>query len=177
VALVIESLIYLALHLWSTRRLFREALAEIQAGRWTPPPNPPVILARHKSGRAIRLLQWFSALPILIALTVGAQGQTKDAILIIAFWSVIFISAITLFDREKIKAVRKAGLWPQLGETPTTDHVKNLAQAGEMLLAIKLYRQIHPASLLDAKAAVEKLAVANPTAVKPAQQNSTDPNL
>lgn len=38
VVFVIESLIYLALHLWSTRRLFTEALAEIQSGRWTPQP-------------------------------------------------------------------------------------------------------------------------------------------
>jgi hypothetical protein len=40
VALVIEGLIYLALHLGSTRRLYREALAEIQSGRWTPPTPP-----------------------------------------------------------------------------------------------------------------------------------------
>ncbi len=32
-----ESLIHLALYLWATRRMYRKALAEIEAGRWTPP--------------------------------------------------------------------------------------------------------------------------------------------
>jgi ribosomal protein L7/L12 len=61
-------------------------------------------------------------------------------------------------SRVQIQRARERGLWPQLGELPTLEHVKRLAQAGEKIMAIKLYRQMHGASLADAKAAVEKLA-------------------
>ena len=67
-------------------------------------------------------------------------------------------SALQSHSRRQIKQARAKGLWPQLSDFPTLDHVKRLAQASEMILAVKLYRQIHHVSLADAKAAVEKLA-------------------
>jgi hypothetical protein len=44
------------------------------------------------------------------------------------------------------------------GQIPTEEAVKRLAKAGEMILAIKMYRQIHNVGVAQAKDAVEKLA-------------------
>jgi hypothetical protein len=71
--------------------------------------------------------------------------------------AIILIFALQRYSRQRIQQARTKGLWPQLGELPTLDHVKGLAQAGEKILALKLYRQIHHVSLMDAKTAVEKL--------------------
>jgi Tfp pilus assembly protein PilF len=60
--------------------------------------------------------------------------------------------------RWEIRHARERGLWPPLGEDPTLEHVKRMVQAGETIMAVKLYRQIHGGSFADAKAAVEKLA-------------------
>jgi hypothetical protein len=43
-------------------------------------------------------------------------------------------------------------------KTPTEEDVKRLAKAGEMVLAIKMYREIHNVGVKCAKEAVEKLA-------------------
>jgi ribosomal protein L7/L12 len=74
------------------------------------------------------------------------------------FLAILLIATFQLSSRRQIQQARENGLWPQPGEVPTLEHVKGLAQAGEKILAIKLYRQIHPVSLVEAKAAVEKLA-------------------
>jgi hypothetical protein len=70
------------------------------------------------------------------------------------------ITIVVLRRREarRIARARKKGLWPPEDEPPTMEHVKRLAQAKDINLAIKLYRQIHRGSLAKAKKAVEKLA-------------------
>jgi predicted Ser/Thr protein kinase len=62
-------------------------------------------------------------------------------------------------SRWEIRLARERGLWPPLGEQPSLEHVKRMAQAGEKFMAINLHREIHGVSLVDAKAAVEKLSV------------------
>ena len=91
----------------------------------------------------------------------------------------ILIVALHLHSHQMIQQAREKGLWPPLGEVPTLDQVSRLAQAGEMILAIKLYRQIHPVSLGNAKAAVDRLRnrlalapdAATPPATKPARDS------
>jgi serine/threonine protein kinase len=58
---------------------------------------------------------------------------------------------------REIRLARERGLWPPLGEQPSLEHVKRMVQAGETIMAIKLYRELQDASFPDAKAAVEKL--------------------
>jgi hypothetical protein len=60
--------------------------------------------------------------------------------------------------RREIQLARERGLWPPLGEQPTLEYVKRMAQAGEKIMAIKLYHQLHNVSCKDARAAVDKLA-------------------
>jgi len=60
--------------------------------------------------------------------------------------------------RQKAEHVRLRGLLPSPGQVPTDEDVRRLAQAGEKIAAIKLYRQIHHGGLKEAKEAVEKLA-------------------
>jgi serine/threonine protein kinase len=60
--------------------------------------------------------------------------------------------------RWEIRHARERGLWPPLGEGPTLEHVKRMVQAGETIMAIKLYRELQGASYSEAKAAVTKLA-------------------
>ncbi len=59
---------------------------------------------------------------------------------------------------REIRLARDRGLWPPLGEQPSFEHVKRMVQAGEKILAGKLYREIHSASYAESKAAVERLA-------------------
>jgi serine/threonine protein kinase len=59
---------------------------------------------------------------------------------------------------REIRLARERGLWPPLGEQPSLEHVKRMLQAGETIMAIKLYREIHGVSLAVAKAVVDNLA-------------------
>ena len=71
----------------------------------------------------------------------------------------VFLWAIaSLYSHQQVQQARSRGLWPKPGQIPTMEDVKRLAQAGEKILAIKLYRQIHHVGLAEAKDAVEKLA-------------------
>jgi predicted Ser/Thr protein kinase len=153
--LVGESLISMAFTLWATRRLYRAVWVEIAAGRWTPPrmaqPFP----------MAIKVVSGLLALSLACAVLAGMQGERdQHYATLIAYVSlaIILIFALQRYSRQRIQQAREKGLWPQVGEVPTLEHVKGLAQAGEKILAIKLYRQIHRVSLPEAKAAVEKLA-------------------
>ncbi len=60
--------------------------------------------------------------------------------------------------RQKAEHIRLQGLLPNPGQVPTDEDVKRLAQAGEKIMAIKIYRKIHGGGLKEAKDAVEKLA-------------------
>ena len=60
--------------------------------------------------------------------------------------------------RQKAEHIRLQGLLPSPGQVPTDEDVKRLAEAGEKISAIKIYRQIHGGGLKEAKEAVENLA-------------------
>jgi hypothetical protein len=153
--LVIETLIYQAFGLWATRRLYHAARLEIAAGRWTPPRVAP----RFPTG--IKVLFGLLALSLVCAGLAGIRGERNlDYAMLIVNLSlaIILICALQLHSLQRIQQARERGLWPKLGEVPTLEQVKGLAQAGEKVLAIKLYRQIERTSVSDAKAAVEKLA-------------------
>jgi hypothetical protein len=108
---------------------------------------------------------------VLLAIVVGVLVERKQLpdwleqmLLIVA---IVFGYVLMHHSRQQIQRARAKGLWPQLGELPTLEHVKRLAQAGEKILAMKLYRQIHGVSLVDAKAVVEKLAGEAKSSVEP----------
>jgi tRNA A-37 threonylcarbamoyl transferase component Bud32 len=108
---------------------------------------------------------------VLLAVVVGVLVERKQLpdwleqmLLIVA---IVFGYVLMHHSRQQIQRARAKGLWPQLGELPTLEHVKRLAQAGEKILAMKLYRQIHGVSLVDAKAVVEKLAGEAKSSVEP----------
>jgi len=147
-----ESLLYMAASSWATRRLYRAAWIEIAAGRWTPPKATP-----KRFPLAIKAL--FALVLITLPIgVVGLRGDPLSILLLVLSLGTILVVVLQLHSRQQIQQARAKGLWPQLGEPPTLEHVKRLAQAGENILAFKLYRQIHGGSLADAKAAVEKLA-------------------
>ena len=152
VVISIETTIYIAFSFWANRRLHRAAWAEIESGRWTPPTVAPKRFFTASSDMisvAVFLLAVYAAY---------LAGQFVPLLGGLLFLAILLIATFQLSSRRQIHQARENGLWPQPGEVPTLEHVKGLAQAGERILAIKLYRQIHPVSLVEAKAAVEKLA-------------------
>ena len=136
----------------SLRNTFAAGRAEIAAGRWTPPQRK---LSRFPL--ALKVLFTVSLIPLGLAVYQGTHGDPRGMLLLVFTTGTLLGGAVSLHSRQEIQRARDAGLWPSLGEMPTPDHVRRLAQAGEMILAIKLYRQIHPVSLRDAKAIVEKM--------------------
>ena len=56
----------------------------------------------------------------------------------------------------KLDALRWRGLYPREGEGSDED-VKRLVQAGEMLLAIRLHKQLHAVSLQETKRALDAM--------------------
>jgi predicted Ser/Thr protein kinase len=150
----LESALYAVAAWWLMRKTYREGWAEIESGRWTPPPLP---LPSQRFPTSIKFLIWFSFVPLAIATLAWAERGAALGILI--SWTIILGSAFSFQSRQQIREARARGLWPALGELPTLDHVQRLAQAGEKILAIRLYRQIHHVSLADGKAAVEKLGL------------------
>jgi serine/threonine protein kinase len=107
----------------------------------------------------IKLLAVASAVTVL-ALFAGffahAAEMTTVPIVAVGF-CVMFVVAVKSFGQKQIRRAREIGLWPASGEIPTLEHVKRLAAAGESILAIRLYRQMHPVSLAEAHAVVEKM--------------------
>lgn len=83
----------------------------------------------------------------------------------------VFFAIIWLFLRSRqneLIQVRKEGLLPPEGVKPNQEHVKRLAKAGKIVLAIKTYRELNPrVGLAEAKEAVEAMAADQPIPVKP----------
>jgi len=123
-------------------------------------PRPP---AEPGMGK-IALTRYPALITVLVLLAVGVgvldeRKQIPDWLeQLLLTIGIVSATVFVLRSRQQIQQARDRGLWPQLGELPTHDHVKRMVNAGEKILAIKLYRQMHGASLEDAKAAVEKLA-------------------
>jgi hypothetical protein len=109
---------------------------------------------------AIQVLFWLTLVPLVLTANAALHANRTEALLIILGWTALLAGVLHLHSRHKIQQMREKGLWPQPGEPPTLEHVKRLAQAGEKIMAVKLYREINGASLMDAKVAVEKLSAA-----------------
>jgi ribosomal protein L7/L12 len=60
-------------------------------------------------------------------------------------------------SRSRVRRARAQGLYPSNPSTATTEDLRRLAEAGQKILAIKLYRQIHRVGLKEAKETVEAL--------------------
>ena len=84
----------------------------------------------------------------------GNSIAIKVGFVVVAFT----LLACALYRGSQMQRARSRELLPKPGEIPTDEHVKRLVEAGEKIMAIKLYRQMHRTGLADAKAAVEKLA-------------------
>ncbi|MBC9250775.1 hypothetical protein A9179_10850 [Pseudomonas alcaligenes] len=78
-------------------------------------------------------------------------------ILIYAAIGLALFIIVRTYTSMKIQSLRAKGLYPEPGQA-TMQHVVNLVSAGNKPFAIKVYREIHGASLKQAKEAVEKLA-------------------
>jgi serine/threonine protein kinase len=153
--LLAETLLYIAFGVWLVKRFSREAWTEIDAGRWTPPSRPP---ARFPT--ALKVLCGLILLSLAGALgsvCLGIKDVLEGLLWMAGCLGIILVSCLQIHSHQQIQLARQRGLWPLLGEPPTLEYVRRLAQAGEKILAIKLYRTIHSVDLLDAKAAVEKL--------------------
>jgi tRNA A-37 threonylcarbamoyl transferase component Bud32/tetratricopeptide (TPR) repeat protein len=141
----------------------------------TTPPNAAHVAAPAEWGLghlrfpfAIKVLALFFA-ALWLLLMVGVYDHEVSAfsfLFITASMGVILWVALELHSRQEIRQAQKRGLWPVLGEVPSLNHVRRLAQAGEYVLAIKLYRRMHPASLAEAGAIVGKLAASSGVAPK-----------
>jgi len=79
-------------------------------------------------------------------------------IILIGLLLVIVLSATAaLVSRQQTKSARRRNLLPEPGEIPTVEHVKRLADAGQKIPAIKMYREIYRVGLKEAKEAVDKM--------------------
>jgi serine/threonine protein kinase len=141
------------------------------------PAAQPVALemAPRPRTRLVTLIKVLSAF-LLVGLAVGLLGakSQSDRIWLLLAAGTVVASIRSLYSRQRIQQARQQGLWPQLGEMATLEHVRRLAQAGEKILAIKLYRQIQRVDLLDAKAAVEQM-LGGPTPFPHAQAPPPSP--
>jgi len=117
---------------------------------------------------AIKFLLAFSIIPLVVAIAAGLRGDQKGMFWILGMLGILFVSIFQIYTRHQVQKAREKGLWPQLGELPTLEDVKRLAQGGEKILAIRLYRQILNVSLEDAEAAVRKLAGPTTTPIEKA---------
>jgi tetratricopeptide (TPR) repeat protein len=123
---------------------------------------------------------WVVLFAVEMVLTLGLGAfllQIVPAVGFVWILAVFLVASYQLNSRKEIQRARESGMWPQLGEVPALEHVKRLAQAGKKVLAIKLYRQMHGASLADAKAAVEKLTVQSAPPRDPKAQPPAAPPL
>lgn len=84
----------------------------------------------------------------------------SETVLIVADLGVIGWAVARLTQRREVERARRLGLYPSVSRTPTLQDVQRLANAGEKILAIKLYREIHRVDLKTAKEAVERLVQA-----------------
>ncbi len=165
------TLLFMVFTIWTTRRLYREAWVEIEAGRWMP---PQVLLFRIPTIFWVLLVLGF--ITVVFAVVGRFEFKAGAFVGILLGLGFLFSVLLKLHARRQLQQYwslqiqqgQAKGLWPQSGEHPTLEHVKRLAQAGEKNLAIKLYHQVQNISCEDARAAVEKLANEAKSAVKPA---------
>jgi len=83
---------------------------------------------------------------------------SKATIALIAFAAiaVFLILAAVAASKSRVGALRARGIYPEEGKE-TDDHVLRLLRAGEKIMAIRCYRELHHVGLKEAKDAVELL--------------------
>ena len=69
---------------------------------------------------------------------------------------VLLVAVITLTARLRVAAARRSGLLPPPGHSTMAD-VERFASMGELVWAIRCYREIHSCGLAEAKSAVDRL--------------------
>jgi serine/threonine protein kinase len=171
-----------------------EVRTSVETVRGSPPqlspvhPRPPAVelpIAPPQAGKsegvprfplALKVLAATSALTVAVAIVcyLTHAADITTVLIIGAALGLTFAPANQFHAQKQIRRARELGLWPALGEVPTIEHVNRLAQAGEMILAIKLCRQMG-AGLAEAKAIAEKFraseqlqsAQATPTGATP----------
>jgi ribosomal protein L7/L12 len=72
----------------------------------------------------------------------------------------MFIAGFIFVSQRSLIGARRSGLLPKVGQATMAD-VERLVRAGERILAIRCYREIHKCSLQDAKRAVDDLTPTN----------------
>jgi serine/threonine protein kinase/ribosomal protein L7/L12 len=133
----------------------RKAMEKLTLGS-TPPTAPAkgqVALTRFPYSDMFSVALFLAALAAVFHMA----GWLVPVLGTLLLGGILLVAIRQLASRLQIQKSREKGLWPQLGELPTLEHVQRLAQKGEKILAVKLYRQIHHVSKADAKAAVKKL--------------------
>ena len=77
-------------------------------------------------------------------------------ILIYAVIGLSIAAMITAYNAMRTRHLRLKGLYPESGQA-TMQHVESLIRTGNKTLAIRAYREVHGASLKQAKEAIEKI--------------------
>jgi hypothetical protein len=159
-ALLGATLVYIIFATWVSERFYGAAWVEIAAGRWTPQKRRPNRLASwsHEIKAGVTALVLLGLMSWGAAVCFGSDSYVSAGVVLVAALGVFLSFGQSLYARWAVRRARVQGLWPALGEIPTVEHVKRLAQKGEKRLAVKLYRQICPVSLKNAKELVEGLA-------------------
>ena len=195
--------LYYFLAFRTLKRAFAEGRAEIEAGRWTP---PPVAQPMVQGLRTLAKQKWYQMgkrgwLGVLLcsngffgSLVAGYEAGTAEhqnswlswlfdlGFLALACGFVVWGRAAwrrKKLSAREIRLARERGLWPPLGEQPSFEHVRRMVQAGEAIMAIRVYRELQPASFAEAKAAVELLATrkAEPSLVTTPPPVAAKPDL
>ena len=116
---------------WIYRWLWRKLRVDKQPPRaQTGIPRFPLML---------KVLAVTSVITVVVAIVCYfAHAADITTVLIVGVaLGVIFQVANQAHAQQQIRRARELDLWPALGEVPTQEHVRRLAQAGEKVLAIR----------------------------------------
>jgi ribosomal protein L7/L12 len=69
---------------------------------------------------------------------------------------ITLVAIFVLIAQFRVAAARRSGLLPAAGQSTMAD-VERLASTGELVWAIRCYREIHSCGLAEAKGAIEAL--------------------
>jgi hypothetical protein len=123
------------------------------------PDSPTEAVLERKGALAGIIFLLLGAAMIAVPLALGAgQGIPVGPILaVIAFlFAVVFISGRRL--RLRRRRVEQSGLYPPPGQGSDED-VERLLRAGEKLLAIRLYREVHGTDLKTSRQKVREIKI------------------
>ena len=81
----------------------------------------------------------------------------KNALIAAVAFAAIGLFIAFVQKRQRDEDARMSQLMPNPEQAPTDDDVKRLVEAGEKIMAIKVYRKIHGGGLKEAKDVVDKM--------------------